>query len=154
MAFSDIRDEIVTILKTVTGIGRVNEFARHTTFLDEVFSRYIKNGKLNYWEVTRTQADQRIRAVQNANGNEPLFFDTHQVMISGFLSLNDDLKTENTFQALVDNVVAKFRVTNLLNGKVILPRFAQVPTIGHRKLTSILVHFAEITFEAIEPVGG
>ena len=154
MGFATIRDEIVTLLKATTDIGEVGDHTDHTTTWEEHFNRHKKDGRLNFWEVTRIAASQDIRAVQNSSSTEPFFFDRHQVLITGRLALKDKGESEKDFQDLVDNVVAKFRVTNTLNGKVILPRQAQVREIGHRDFGGVLVHQAELTFEAVEPVGG
>ena len=154
MAFADVRDEIETLLKTVVGIGKVHDYRRHTTFWDEYFKRHVKDMRVNNWEITRRSFTQEVFAVQNADGTEPCFHDEHEVVINGYMSVNDEKATEKIFQALVDLVVAKFRVNNLLNGAVILPMQMQVPIIEHRTYGGVLVHFAELTYAAIERVGG
>lgn len=154
MAFAAIRDEIETLLKTVDKIGTVHTYLRHTTFWNEYLQRHVEAGEINDWEITRTATAQELIAVQGSVGTEPYFHDTHSVLIIGRMSLKDDEKSEQDFQELVDNVVAKFRVNNLLNNKVLLPKQAQVPVIEHRTFGGILIHYAEITFEAVERVGG
>lgn len=154
MAFAAIRDEIKTILEGVAGIGKVHAYRRHTTFWDEYFRDHVKSGEVNTWEISRTATAQEIIAVQGSVGTEPFFHDTHSVLIVGRMSLKDDEKSEQDFQALVDAIVAAIRVKNLLNGKVLLPKQAQVPVIEHRTFGGILVHYCEVTFEAVERVGG
>ena len=44
MTFSVIRDEIVTLLESVTGIGKVHDFKRLTKFWDDYFDRHKSGG--------------------------------------------------------------------------------------------------------------
>ena len=154
MAFKEVRDEIETILKDVAKIGKVHAYRRHSTFWDEYFRDHVEAGQINTWEITRTATAQELINVQGSVGTEPYFHDTHSVLIIGRMALKDDEKSEQDFQELVDSVVAKFRVNNLLNNKVLLPKQAQVLVIEHRTFGGILVHYCEITFEAVERVGG
>lgn len=154
MAFKEVRDEIETILKDVADIGEVHAYLRHSTFWDEYFKRHVKAGEINDWEITRTATAQELINIQGSVGTEPYFHDTHSILIIGRMSLTDDEKSEQDFQALVDAIVAAFRVKNLLNGAVLLPKQAQVPVLEHRTFGGILVHYCEITFEAVERVGG
>ena len=154
MSFSDVRDEVKKILDAIDGIGEVHAYLRHSTFWDEYLKRHVKGGQINDWEITRTATAQELIAIGGSVGTEPYFHDTHSVLITGRMSLKDDEKSEQDFQALVDKVVAAFRVKNLLNGAVLLPRQAQVPVIEHQTFGGILVHFCQVTFEAIERVGG
>ena len=154
MSFATVRTEIKTLLESVAGIGKVHDFRRHTRFWDDFFQRHVADGQVNNWEITRRSFTQDVFAVQNAAGNEPFFHDQHEILITGYMSLNDANETEKTFQTLVDNIIAKIRVNNQLNSTTILPRQLQVPIIEHRTFGGVLVHFAEMTFEAIERVGG
>lgn len=154
MSFATVRTEIKTLLESVSGIGKVHDFRRHTRFWDDFFERHIADGKVNNWEITRGSFSQEVFAVQNSAGNEPFFHDQHEVSITGYMSLNDENESEKTFQTLIDNIIAKIRVNNQLNNTTILPRQLQVPVIEHRTFGGVLVHFAELTFEAIERVGG
>ena len=156
MSFADIRAEIVTILKTVDGIGQVHDYIRHTTFWNEYFRDHTKNMQVNTWEVSRRNTGEAVSAVENQVSVEPFYNDVHQVIILGRMSLNDDKASEKQFQTLISAIVEKFRQdpNNLLNGKVFLPRQIQVPIIEPRTYGGVLCHFCEMTYEAIERVGG
>ncbi len=97
---------------------------------------------------------QPVRFVQNAAGNEPGYFDIHTVVIQGVLSLRDKSETEIQFQDLVDAVMTKLRLNNQLSGTSFTPIEFAVPIQEHRTFAGVLVHFAEIVFEAVEDVGG
>ncbi len=155
MSYATVLKQVKTILEAVAGVKNVHDYRRHSKFWDEFFKKHVGTEKVvNSWEITRTEMAQDIRAVQGAGGNEPFYFDTHFILITGYFTVNDENATEITFQDLVDAVVAAFRVKPLLNNATIIPKEAQAPSIGHTMFGGVLVHTAEITFEAIEEVGG
>ena len=116
MSFTSIRAVVKTTLETVSGIGQVHDFRRHTTHWEEFYQRHTKDGRLNNWEITRTATEQELIAVQNLAGTEPFFHDTHDILILGHMALKDSLESEKTFQTLVDAVIAAFRLKNQLTG--------------------------------------
>ena len=152
MTFKTVRTELATLINAVTGIGKVHEFIRHSVFLSEYIAQHEKRGKINDWEITRTAFQQELFGVGNLV-SDGLFHDTHTILIRGYMSVNDELKSELDFQDLIDAIVLKIRQNNTLNGSVILPKQLQAPVIGHQSFGGVLVHFTEMTFEAIERVG-
>jgi len=154
MAFAEIRSRIVGLLKTVDGIGEVHDFRRHTTTWETLLSRGRKDFQFSHWEVTRSAARQALDAVEGLSGVEPWFQDIHDVLIIGRVGLDDERETEKEFQALIDRIVEKIRQNNMLGNVLLLPRSLQVPVISHMMYGGVLVHYCEMTFEAIERVGG
>lgn len=154
MSFTSIRAVVKTTLESVSGIGQVHDFRRHTTHWEEFYQRHVKDGRVNNWEITRTATEQELIAVQNAAGTEPFFHDTHDILILGHMALKDSLESEKTFQTLVDAVVAAFRVNNQLTGTLIVPVQMQGPVIDQRMFGPVLVHSAELRILAVERVGG
>jgi len=152
MTFKTVRTELATLIKTAVGIGRVHEFIRHSRFLDEFIAKTQKDGIINDWEISRIAFSQELFGVGNLV-SDGLFHDTHTTIIRGYLSVVDENESEKTFQDLVDAIVLIIRQNNTLNGTVILPKQLQAPTIGHETFGGVLVHFTEMTFEAIERVG-
>ena len=152
MTFSDIKEEVANILEGVDGIGKVHRFRRHTTTWEELFKRHVKDGQVNDWEITRTALNDAISSIQNLAGVDPVFHDTHNVVILGYVSLVDAKESETTFQDLIDRITERFRKidNNTLNGRIIIPAFMQSPEIGHRSFGGVLVHFVQMTFTAIE----
>lgn len=154
MSWATIRPLIATDLKAVKGIGKVHEYLRHTTFWDEYIERHKEDGRINDWEITRRSLSQELFAVQNLSSTEPFFHDDHQALIIGRMALNDENKTEITFQDLIDAVVKEFRLDNRLGGIAIIPQQPQVPVIEHRTFGGILVHYTEVVFPVRIRVGG
>ncbi len=156
MSFSDIKEEVARILEGVDGIGIVHKFRRHTTTWEEYFKRHVKDGQVNDWEITRTGLNDEISSVQNSAGVDPVFHDTHIVSIRGYVSLVDAKESETSFQDLIDRITERFRKidNSTLNGRLIIPAFMQSPEIDHRSFGGVLVHFVQMTFTAVERLGG
>ena len=152
MTFAVVRTQLAILLKTVTGIGKVHEFIRHSRFLNEYLAKNKDVTKINVCEISRIAFEQELFGVGNLV-SDGLFHDTHTTIIRLYQTVNDELETEIAFQNLIDAIVLKIRQNNTLNGTVILPKQLQAPTIGHETFGGVLVHFAEMTFEAIERVG-
>jgi len=154
MSFATIRTELATLLRSVTGIGQVHEYRRNTKTWEDFYLRHAKNMIVNNWEISRVSREQETIAVQNLGGTAPYYHDTHNLLIIAHMSVKDEDQTEKTFQDLIDAVATKIRQNYLLGGTVLLPREIQVPTIKHTMFGGVLVHYAELTYEAIERVGG
>lgn len=154
MSYKVIRERIQTLLESVDGIGRIYTFRRHITTWEKVFSELTKNGKVNVWEITRTASAQDLEDVGAAIAVEPVYKDVHTINILGYLALNDANKTEETFQDLIDRIIEKIRLNSTLGGGVVLlPKSLQAPLIDYKMFGDTLVHFATLTFEAVERVG-
>jgi len=154
MSYATIRSQIATLIGAVSGIGQVHEYRRNTKTWEEFYLRHVDKMIVNNWEISRTSREQESIAVQDLGGTEPFYHDTHQILIIGHMSVRDEDATEKTFQDLIDAIVTKIRQNFLLGGLVLLPRSLQVPTITHKMYGGVLVHYAELTYEAIERVGG
>lgn len=158
MAYSDIRNAMADVLRGVSDIGEVHEHARHTVQWEPFFRRHVSDGRVNTWEITRVGSAQESVSVQNSAGTLPFFHDTHTILIRGAVGLQEsaleDEASEAFFQDLVDNVIAAFRVNQLLDNNVILPASLQGETIGHAMYGSVFAHVCELEYQATERVGG
>ena len=154
MSFATIRAEVKTILEAVSGIGRVHDFIRHTTFWNELGKEHTEKQIVNDWEITRIAIVQNLAAVQTQIAAEPTFDDIHTVQITGRMGLQDNSESEKTFQSLVDGVITALRKNPDLNQTVVKSIQPINTTIDHDNFNGILVHQAIITFDAQERVGG
>lgn len=152
--YDSIRLEIQAELLQVANIGRIHLVRRHTTHWAEIYERHKKNSRLNNWEITRPSRLQEINAVEASAGAEPLFLDSHTILIRGHMAVNDKNDNETTFQQILDDIVLRIRLNNRLNNAVLLPRQMQVPTIDYETFGGTLCHFAELMFDAVVRVGG
>lgn len=154
MSFATIRTEVKTILEAVSGIGRVHDFIRHTTFWYELSKKHTEKQIVNDWEITRISIVQNLAAVQTQIAAEPTFDDIHTVQITGRMGLQDNSESEKTFQSLVDGVITALRKNPDLNQTVVKSIQPINTTVDHDNFNGILVHQAIITFDAQERVGG
>ncbi len=154
MSFADIRRELVLLLKSVEGIGRIHDRLRNFKSIAEVLREADSDGRLHLWEVTRINSTQVQAALGNAAGNEPLYHDNHNLSIRGYMAHNEEDEAEKIFQDVVDRVIVKLRQNNQINGTTFLPMQPQLTVMESRMHASVLVWFANISFLAIERVGG
>ena len=154
MSFATIRTEIKTILEDVTGIGRVHDFIRHTTFWSEFSKRHTDLQIINDWEITRIGLTQNLAAVQTQIAAEPTFDDIHTVQIIGRMGLQDNSESEKKFQTLVDAVITALRKSADLSQTVVKPIHPIDAIIDHDNFHGNLVHQVNITFNAQERTGG
>ncbi len=146
--------ELKSQLEQVANIGEIHERRRHTVFWDKFYKRHAKDGRVNNWEITRSEFLNDINAVQGALGAEPTFHDTHGITIFGHMSLNEKTKSEDAFQLIIDGIILRLQLNNRLNNAVILPHQIQAAIIDHATLGGVLCHTVEMTYEATARVGG
>ena len=148
MSYQLIVDETVKILETVTDIGKVHSFRRSTYFWEEFYTRHTKDGHVRNWEVDRRALVQEIIA------ENILFQDNHLIVITGWMSLNDNIKSGPIFQNLIESIRSKFLTgdNKFLNGEIAFFADLQVPIIDHVTFGGQAVHFCEIQFEARERI--
>jgi len=155
MSYVAIRDNIISQLEAVTpSIGSINDYRRHITTWEKYFREFANNGQIKEWEVTRTEVEHGVEAVQNQAGTEALYFNRHFFLITGYVSLDDDAESEKDFQDTIELIRTRFQENDLLGGTVVRHADLQVPTIDHLSFGGVLVHFVEMTLEAEERSGG
>ncbi len=136
------------------GVGVVHKYRRHTTFWNEYFRDHVKDQILNSWEITRRGVTEALTDVGGAVSVEPTFSAGHQVSIHGMMAVDDLAESERQFQRLIDGIRDEFRVDTTLGGVLEFPANIQVPEISHRTFGGSLVHFVQLTLNAVESVGG
>ena len=148
MSFVPIRDAFITLLNTVEGIGVIHNRIRHFTFWDEFFKGTTENNQLSTWEVSRRALAEEIASVGGAEGNEPCYTDSHTLLLTGRMAVNDLGKSEITFQNLIDAITVAQRLDNRLGGAFLQPAFMQTELIEHQSYGGVLVHYCEMTLLA------
>ena len=147
-----IRDKIVTIVESATGIGKVHDRRRQIRFLDEWLVENVKNGRVNTAEVSRTSRQRELDGVSNL----AVWRIIHGAEVRLHIAVSDDKVTEDDFQKLLDAVDDKLRADPLLgvpgSELLLIPFVTLVSDITHRMLGDYLVHTATIAFKAIERV--
>jgi hypothetical protein len=158
VTYLTIRSPFVTLLKGISGIGEVHEVWKHTVDWEKFKQRYVKDGRVNDWEVTQTELANEIENVQNADGNLPIYRRTHLFTVRGMLGLKEsDLAsghTETKFMEIIDAITGGFEADPLLGGSILLPALPQFTEINHSSFGGVLCHFTQFTYNAAERTGG
>lgn len=144
--------DVKTKLLTVAGIGLVHDYERQVIDLAK-FILLFKDaaGKICGTEITR-------RAVPEHKAGA--FFRHHQLLLKSYMGLQDATASSKTFQVLVDDICAKFRVADppanapwdYHNGDNPAAAPAQVEIINDRMFGSVLCHCAEISLSVTERI--
>ena len=107
MSDATIRAAIKTIMNTIIGIGKVNDYERWSTDAAEMVSMFKldpanKTAPLYGWEITRDAIPQ-VQRITNKK-----YKATYTYTIKGYYALRDAVASEKLFQTIVDTVVQKF----------------------------------------------
>lgn len=151
MAFSweAVVDEIVKVLKTVTGVDRVYPYLRdvHDEYaFFAALGAVDEESRLHGWFVTRTRIDEErqpgLTPIQQAALR-------HNVMIEGYYSKNDERGTELEFQQLVDDIVSTL-IPHLSYNDTVEDTEPLNVSIGYELLGPYLLHTCTIFFTVKE----
>ena len=107
MSWDTVRDAIEAELDAVTGIaggaGQVLDYHPLVYRPDDFTSKFKGTSTINAWWITR----EGVRERQEGDGFR--FARTHDVLIHGWYALKESTPTEDTFNDLVELVVAELR---------------------------------------------
>lgn len=147
-----IRDKIVTVVESASGIGMVHGRRRQLRQLNQWLTENVKNGRVNTAEISRTSRQRELEGVSNL----AVWRITHGAEVRLHMSVADAKATEDDFMDLLDAVDDKLRADPLLGAPgselLLIPFVTDISEITHRMLGDYLVHTATITFDAIERV--
>lgn len=149
-----IVDDIAAKMAVVANIGRIHGYERQVVdpakFI-QLFQDPI-TGRILGWEITRRSAQEHKRGA---------FFRHHQMVLQGYMGLQDASATGLTFQELCEEVCNAFRVAdpatpgaawNYLDGDDATAAPAQVESINDRMFGAVLCHCAVITLSVTERI--
>jgi len=158
MGIQAIKDNIVAQLKTVVGIGKVQDFDRSTneweTYLKEFFVTLETTAApfapgINGWVVVWSSATPEQREDHDAR-----FRVVNTFTIKGYLSLKDIRKTGKNFEILVERVRDKLRNNSAIF--TVCPTLSEPTTqlleIGHIPFGQVLCHFCTLTLPVEEEI--
>lgn len=145
MSLALIRAAVVTILEGVTGIGAVHNYERLSSDLARLKSLHVVSNRINSWTVTRTATTSEYRT-------NTQYERQHQLVIRGYMSLDDAAESELTFQALVEAIEEAFRGDDTLDGTAEVCGPLQVERVEPVMFAGVLCHFAELRLMAQELV--
>ena len=149
VALADIRAAIVAKLEGVANIGAVNDYERYAKKLSKFKSFYVTSGKVHGWHFRRISK----RVISPALGEVKV---TNRWRITGYMSLEDKLSSEKTFDDLVEAVMAAFLADETLGGVVGATvddddgtAALQLDDSGPVMFAGVLCHSARLTLKTI-----
>lgn len=112
-AVAAIRAAIVATLRSVPGIGVVNDHERYAKAVDGLRALYVPSGEqqLRGWWVRRVKLAERDRVL-------PRSIEYTQWRIQGVMALDDASASELAFDDLIETARAAFRANDTLGGTV------------------------------------
>lgn len=150
--YQAILDDIAAKLATVTGIGIIHKYERQVADQAKFILLFKDStGKICGWEITRRSATEHQRGA---------YYRHHQMVLKGYMGLQDAAETSIAFQELCDEVCAVFRGAEpetaapwyYNNGDDETAAPAQVEAINDRMFGSVLCHCAEIAVSVTERI--
>jgi hypothetical protein len=147
---SEIKSEIKTIMNSVDDV--YNIYSERS---------YIKeaNSFLNLFQAENILGDKFITAwfIKRISTSEKDFstkenMREHSILISGYLSIDENNNSSKTFETTIENICLAFRENNNLNGKCLKTLPIQVEKIEEKYLGSIYCHYAELKITCTELV--
>lgn len=148
MSLTTIRNNLVTIIETVTGIGTVHNYLRWSNTYDGFLNLFKDStDKINGCMITRQKTPEE--AVPGGRTSER----THTMKIICIYGLKDNDVTELYFQdTIIDGICAALRHEKTINNRQAHLGVPQVEIVEPRKFGSVLCHYAEITVSVTETV--
>lgn len=145
MTLAAVRTKIKDIIEDVTGIGTVYDYKRYVNQWDTYKDLFVKNDKINTWEIQRTDFSIDPHGGSGGVADEP-----HEFIIRGFYAVNDKLASEKTFQDLAQLVAQAFRDKPTLDGIANIVNFPITGSFSEGKLGDVLSHIVEIKLSVEE----
>ena len=146
--------DIKSKMETIPGIGLVHDYERQAADLARFILLFKDSaGKILGWEITRRAASEHSAGAS---------FRHHQMVLKGYMGLQDEQASSKAFQVLADLVCEKFRsavspvgaIWQYRNGDEPANAPAQIEIINDRMFGSYLCHCAEIALSVTERIAG
>lgn len=149
---AEIQAALVDIIQHVDGIANVKSGCRLAldwgTFVAQFRQIDSPDQRVNGWTVQWAgMAEERISSAENKA--------THRFLIKGYYSLRPYDATESTtseeeFDAIIAGIGDGIRATHTITGTTDLSQPIQMPVKREVEFAGVLVHYCELTLEAVE----
>lgn len=141
--WTQIRDEMARLLGTVSGITVVHSYPRLAR--DRQPSRWIKwmrdRSRINAWTVFRESNTARYLTCNEVEV-------TDSAVLVGILEHDDERKTQDEFDNLLDAVLNVFYLNYRLDNKIDIQGPAIIRVEELRQVGEEAIHYAEISISA------
>lgn len=150
--FSVIAADIKTKLETVSGTGIIHAYERQAADMKKFIELFKDHsGKICGWEITRRAVPEHQRGAVMRH---------HQMIIMGYMGLQDATASSIVFQNLCDEVCDLFRTATppvgatweYRNGDEPAKTPVQIELINDRMFSNVLCHHAVIGISVTERI--
>jgi len=146
MSLSTVRAEVKSVLEDVTGIGEVLDYERYAREWSTYKSLFKSGAHVNFVQIQRPSF---TRIVHGSDSCERV---THNFLLKGAYSLNDEAATEKTFQDLVEAMCQAFRDKPDLNDVAEVVIYPISGRIYNGMFGNVLCHICEIEISIRERI--
>lgn len=151
--YTDLAADIKTHLDAIPSAGVVHTYERQSTDIKKFLALFQNpaTGKILGWEITRRAVPEHQRGA---------YFRHHQMVLTGYMGLQDAEASSATFQDLVDTICDTFRTAEPLSNASWYYRDGdnpdnspvQVEQVNDRMFGSVLCHCAVIAIYITERI--
>jgi len=152
MNLAAIREQIKTILAGVAGIGVIHNYERLAIDYNKMLALFQDaDGRINGWTITRDETPERW--ITNIDYER-----IYEMVIRGYMGLQDGEGTEIIFQDIVEDICDAFRGQDTLNAtcETINPEFGKLSgrsgiqgiIMEPRLFGNVLCHYCELRLGA------
>lgn len=150
--FSVIAADIKAKLETVPGTGIIHDYERQAADLKKFIELFkAPDGKICGWEITRRAVPEHQRGAVARH---------HQMIITGYMGLQDAAASSRVFQNLCDDICDLFRnaappagaTWEYRNGDEPAKTPPQIELINDRMFSNVLCHHAVISISVTERI--
>lgn len=150
MSLANIIDAVKAILAAVPGVGpNVHAYERwaddDARFRALFTDQSSEPARLLGWTITREATAAIDRGPRNTE-------DHHTIVVRAYLGLQDEARSERTFQELIESVRAAFLADRRLGGLALHSRPLAARTVEHKNFAGVLCHYAELVLVVEEKV--
>jgi len=146
---ADIREAIAATLRAIPSIGMVQDYERYAKAMDQLKALYVADGQLRGWFIRREKLTEQGKI-------QPSSVEYTRWRIQGLMAIDDEAKSELTFDSLVEAVRTGFRRNDTLNGTVAqcsLPDGSasgiQIDDAGPVMFAGVLCHGARLSLNTV-----
>ncbi len=141
MSLQQIIANTAGILAAVQGVANVSDHKKYVND-DNSFNSAFKSGNaINAWMLTRDSTKAEDRGPNNE-------YDVHQIVVAGYMSVQESGATEAAFQALVETVRSTFNANRRLSFNNVKAAHWSSPTsarlVGYVMFGGVLCHYCEL----------
>lgn len=150
--YSAIAADIKAKLESIPGTGIIHSYERQVVDMAKFIALFKDaTGKICGWEITRKAVPEHFRGVVNRN---------HQMIIQGYMGLQDQAASAVTFQDMCDDICDLFRAADAPDGATYQYRNSEEPDktppqielINDRMFGNVLCHHAVISISITERI--